>query len=146
MRWTLIPSALVVTAVLVAPAASAPADNSGKRFHLSLEGEQEAPVVGDPDGTGTATFRLNLGLERFCYTLTVSGIAPATAAHVHEGPFGDDGPPVIHLTAPTNGTSSGCVSADRELLQDIILHPENYYVNVHNTPFPGGALRSQLDL
>lgn len=146
MRWTLIPSALAAAALLVTPAASAPGDNTGKRFHLTLEGEQEAPIPGDPDGTGTATFRLNLGLEQFCYTLTVSGIAPATAAHIHEAPFGDPGPVVIPLAAPTNGTSSGCVSVDRELLQDIILHPENYYVNVHNTPFPGGALRSQLDL
>ncbi|MBA3400981.1 MAG: CHRD domain-containing protein [Actinobacteria bacterium] len=26
----------------------------------------------------------------------------------------------------------------------IIDHPEQYYVNVHNAPFPGGAVRGQL--
>ena len=33
---------------------------------------------------------------------------------------------------------------DKNLLKDIIRNPENYYVNVHNTPFPNGAVRGQL--
>ncbi len=27
---------------------------------------------------------------------------------------------------------------------DIATHPEDYYVNVHNAEFPGGAVRGQL--
>jgi hypothetical protein len=27
---------------------------------------------------------------------------------------------------------------------DILMTPENYYLNIHNIEFPGGALRAQL--
>ncbi len=30
------------------------------------------------------------------------------------------------------------------LAAEIVATPANFYVNVHNTPFPGGAIRSQL--
>jgi hypothetical protein len=50
----------------------------------------------------------------------------------------------LPLTPPTTGSSEACVSAAQELVQAIIQNPENYYVNVHNAPFPGGAVRGQL--
>jgi hypothetical protein len=46
--------------------------------------------------------------------------------------------------APTSGSSSACASADRDLVKAIIQHPELYYVNVHNSEYPAGALRGQL--
>ena len=33
---------------------------------------------------------------------------------------------------------------DPAILADIAAHPENYYVNLHNSRFPGGAARGQL--
>ena len=51
---------------------------------------------------------------------------------------------VVTLAPPTNGTSTGCATVDRALAKAIKLHPENYYVNIHNAAFPGGAIRGQL--
>ncbi len=93
---------------------------------------------------GTATVRVNPGQKEICFELRVSGIAPATAAHIHEAPPGMAGPVVVGLTPLTGGMSSGCVPVKRELAKEILKDPADYYVNVHNAEFPGGALRGQL--
>jgi hypothetical protein len=116
----------------------------GRLLSTPLTGAEEVPGPGDPDGSGTAVLTLNPGQAEVCVELTVSGIEPAFAAHVHVGPAGVAGPVVVPLPAPTTGSSSGCVQADRDLIMNIIQNPEEYYVNVHNAPFPAGALRGQL--
>lgn len=121
------------------------ADDGGRPFSTTLTGAAEVPGPGDPDGSGTATITLNHGQGEVCFELVVSGIAPATAAHIHVGPAGVAGPVVVPLAAPTSGTSSGCVTGvDQGLIKAITQNPENYYVNVHNAEFPAGALRGQL--
>lgn len=143
MRLMIVSTALAATA-MVATAAAGASEDAGKRFRVALEGENEVPVAGDPDGTGTAIIRVIPRAGRLCYRISVSGIEPATAAHIHEAPAGSPGPVVVELKAPTNGTSAGCVAIDREEAVEIIANPEDYYVNVHNAPYPGGALRGQL--
>ena len=141
MRATLI---VTLAALCSIPAIATAQDHSGRKFVVTLEGEVEVPRKGDLDGTGTAVVRVNPGQGQLCYTLTVSGIAPATAAHIHEAPAGAAGPVVAPLAAPSDGSSEGCTAIDREEAMDIIRNPGNYYVNVHNAEFPGGALRGQL--
>jgi hypothetical protein len=120
------------------------ADNGGRPLATTLTGAAEVPGPGDPDGSGTALLRLNPGQEEICYELTAEGIAPARAAHIHVGEEGTAGPVVVGLMPPTNGASSGCATADRELILAIMQNPERYYVNVHNAQYPAGALRGQL--
>ncbi len=117
--------------------------NGGRPLTATLSGAAEVPVAGDPDGSGTARITVNPGQGEICYELA-EGIAPAGAAHIHEGTAGVASPVKVALMAPASGTSSGCASVDRELARDILKHPEEYYVNVHNAEFPGGALRGQL--
>jgi hypothetical protein len=102
------------------------------------------PGPGDPDGSGEAHITLNQGRALVCFQLSVSDIAPATAAHIHEGPAGVAGSVVIPLSPPTTGSSSNCISADPDLIKAIRQNPDNYYVNVHNAAFPAGAIRGQL--
>jgi len=142
MRRLVALAVVLVTAVVLVPIVGA--DNGGRPFTTTLTGAAEVPGPGDPDGTGTATLSLNPGQGEVCYELSVSGISPAIAAHVHVGSAGVAGPVVIPLVPPTEGSSSACASASRELILAIIQNPENYYVNVHNTDFPAGALRGQL--
>ena len=134
---------LATTVGLVLPSVAA-SDAAGARRTTSLNGTEEI-LGGDSDGSGFALIRLNVGRERVCWDLSVSNIAPATAAHIHAAPVGVNGPIVVPLSPPTTGSSAGCRNGvDRGLIQAIIDFPENYYVNVHNANFPGGALRGQL--
>jgi hypothetical protein len=127
------------TAVLAAPVAE-----GGRKLTATLTGAAEVPTPGDPDGTGTASVTVNPGQGRICYEITVRNIAPATMAHIHEAPVGVAGPVVKGLTPPTDGSSSGCVDVTRQLALEILKDPADYYVNVHNAEYPGGAVRGQL--
>ena len=102
-------------------------------------------IVGDPNGSGEA-YVFSTGDGVVCYVLEVDKIAPATAAHIHEASAGANGPVVVTLSPPTDGTSAGCIdTGDADLAADITLREsDEYYVNVHNAEYPGGAVRAQL--
>jgi hypothetical protein len=136
----MLPVAAVAALVFAAGAA---AQEGGRPFRLQMTGAAEVPGPGDPDGTGTAVLRVNAGQGRVCYELTVQNIEPATAAHIHRTPP-DPGPVVVPLDPPTDGSSSGCATVNRALAQEIVRNPTVFYVNVHNAPFPGGAVRANL--
>jgi hypothetical protein len=117
----------------------------GKPLSADLEGANEVPILGDPDGTGHATIRVNSGQGTVCYDITVSNVAPILAAHIHIGGAGVAGAVVVPLP-PSGGVISGCATGvDRDLIKAIRQDPEAYYVNVHNAAFPGGAARGQLE-
>jgi hypothetical protein len=136
--------AIVLGLVALMAASVGSVSAGGRPIVVEMTGAQEAPGPGDPDGTGTAWFWINPGQGELCYVLEVENIAPAAAAHIHLAPAGSPGPVVIPLIAPTSGSSSGCTSADRELLVAILVDPSAYYVNVHNADFQPGAVRGQL--
>lgn len=147
-RITLLVTAVLVVALAGAASATkiADADHGGRPFSTALDGASEAPGPGDPDGSGNALITLNQGQGEVCFELEVADIAlPATGAHIHRAPAGVPGPIVVPLTPPgTDGTSSGCVDADPALIKEIRQSPEAFYVNVHTTEHPGGAVRGQL--
>ena len=130
------------------PAVAQTTDDTGPQnpsppvLATELTGEEEVPP-GDPAGSGSALI-VPVSPEAVCFVLTASGIDPAMAAHIHEAPPGEAGPIVLPLTAPTNGASGGCSEADPALVGDLQQRPSDFYVNVHNAPFPEGAIRGQL--
>ncbi|MEO5578803.1 MAG: CHRD domain-containing protein [Sphingomicrobium sp.] len=133
---------VAMSAALISTAATA--QTGGRKLQTNLTGGAEVPGPGDPDGTGTAEITVNPGQTQICYKLSVSNIAPATAAHIHEAAPTAAGPVVVTLGAPTSGSSSGCVTVTRALALEILKRPADYYVNVHNAAFPAGAVRGQL--
>jgi hypothetical protein len=135
--------ALVAGLVALLALTSTSATAAGAKRSTTLSGAEEVPPA-DPDGTGFAAITLNVGQATVCWELTVANIQPATAAHIHKAPAGVNGPVVVGFTPPTSGSSSGCTTASPTLIQDIIDNPQQYYVNVHNAEFPGGAVRGQL--
>jgi hypothetical protein len=74
----------------------------------------------------------------------VANIQEATAAHIHEGAMGTEGPVKVSLDAPKNGMAKGCAKADVSVIQAMMKDPAGYYVNIHNAAFPKGAIRGQL--
>jgi len=142
--------ALVILLAALATVSFAPSASAGGRpFRLTLTGAAERPDPGDPDGIGTAFVTVNPGTREVCWSVEVEGIdLPILAAHIHEGDATVAGPPVIFLlpegVADADGSFSGCDTVERSLALALIVSPENYYLNVHNAPFPGGALRAQL--
>lgn len=120
-------------------------EDGGRIVTAVLLGVNEVPNPGDPDGSGFAEITLNQGQGTISYMISVQGIAPATAAHIHLAPAGVAGGVVVGLAAPTNGMSSGTITnVDPELIKAIRQNPQAYYVNVHNNEYPSGALRGQL--
>ena len=138
---------------LVATAFAAPPPQGGRKFTTTLSGANECNAagtcnLGDPDGTGTADIEVNVGQQRVCWQITVNNIAAPTRGHIHKGPAGRAGGIVVPFFEASNVDLDGCTSTpqpvDRRLLMDIIQHPQDYYVNVHNADFPAGAIRGQL--
>jgi CHRD domain len=125
--------------------------NPNRLLFAVLKGNKEVDQQGDRgagDRNGRGTFTGLFEGNQLCFGLTVRNIEdPVLAAHVHEGGPRVAGPIVVPLTTPDGGdpgTSSGCVTVPRDLRQEILRRPRRFYVNVHNDPFPGGAVRGQL--
>jgi len=141
MRRPTLLAALVLVIVLIAAVPVVAAQRA--TLEASLTGEKEVPGPGDPNGRGKAEVKVYKA--KVCYELKVRRIAPAEAAHIHLGLRGEAGPIVAELKPPTDGSSGGCVAVPRALSLELKEHPGRYYVNVHNEPYPNGAVRGQLE-
>ncbi|TDE09451.1 CHRD domain-containing protein [Jiangella asiatica] len=155
-RWltrSMIPIVIASSALaLSAGPASSSGDSRSTPLVTVLTGAQEAPGPGDTDGRGV--FAGVVKGDTLCYVLVANRIEPAAAAHIHVAPAGEPGPIVVGLTPP-NRVSADCITAvpDAQNTQDtlseselaaILATPSDYYVNVHNEPFPAGAIRGQF--
>jgi hypothetical protein len=147
---------VAVTLMGIFVASHAMAQGFGPRrppfFAVLLGGNEVSPEgqanAGDLNGVGSATVLISEDDgTTLCFGLTVNGIDQPTAAHIHRGRAGENGPVVVPFTAPESGNpgaSSDCVSVNPNLLEDIALTPGGFYVNVHTGRFPAGAIRGQL--
>jgi hypothetical protein len=141
MRRPTLLAALVLALVLIA-AVPVVASEARTSLEASLTGEKEVPGPGDPNGRGEADVKVHKA--KVCYELEVERIKPALAAHIHRGGPSVAGPVVVTLKAPTDGSSEGCKAISKQLSKKLREHPGRYYVNVHNRPYPDGAIRGQL--
>ena len=123
-----------------APAPTPPAPAKGRGFTAEL-----SSGAGDSARHATAVLDVNPGRNEVCLTLVLSGVAQATSAHLHAGVAGVTGPVVATFAAdPGTGTPGGCVTLPDELVKEIRKEPGRFYVDVHTTEAPNGALRGQL--
>jgi hypothetical protein len=141
MRRLTLLAALVLAVVLIV-AVPVVASEARASLEASLTGEKEVPGPGDPNGRGEADVEVHKA--KVCYELEVERIKPAMAAHIHRGGPSVAGPVVVDLKPPSDGSSEGCKAISEALSKNLRDHPGRYYVNVHNKPYPDGAVRGQL--
>ncbi|SHN63555.1 CHRD domain-containing protein [Erythrobacter sanguineus] len=120
------------------------AEETAKTYYATLTGRQ---VIGggDPDGAARAEITVSDELDQICWDLNnVANIVPITAAHIHRGAQGTNGPPVFTLKRANEGGYKGCSDALEWTGDRIENNPELFYVNAHTARYPDGAIRGQL--
>ena len=140
---TLIKAAVVSLALLALAACSSMPDwmpFSGAT-KVKLSGAEEVPPV-MAQGSGGGSFRVaeDGGISG---SVTTTGVA-GTAAHIHQGAKGQNGPVIVPLAKNADTYS---VPEGRKLTaaQTEAFKAGNLYVNVHTARNKGGEVRGQLN-
>lgn len=135
---------LVSAVALLATTALAHANS--RVYVATLYGGNERPVLGDLDSYGVATVTI-ASAAGICYSILLHNTVPNTAAHIHAGPPQVAGG--ISLVLPINASVplriANCVAAPAGLVTALRANSQNFYINVHNPAFGGGAARGQLE-
>jgi hypothetical protein len=108
-------------------------------------GAEENPPVNSP-GRAFVRFTFNDQTNALTYAVTQSGFSAdqVTAAHIHRGARGVNGPIVHNLSTTGFVQVAGTINLSAADVQD--LRAGNYYFNIHSTANPGGYARMQLML
>jgi hypothetical protein len=113
----------------------------------ALSGDQEVPPVGST-GSGNAVFIIDTNTGGISGRVDFTGLsANATAAHIHQGPAGTDGPDLIPLEGGLGVTAgrwtvpSGTVLSPDQLTA---LEADLLYVNIHTQGNADGEIRGQI--
>jgi len=108
---------------------------------ISLNGDAEVPpVTTSAKGTGN----INVMPDRTVSgSIKVFGLVP-TAAHIHEGAVGKNGPPIITLTQTASDSFAVPAGASLTDAQYTGFTIGKLYVNVHSAQYPNGEIRAQL--
>ena len=108
---------------------------------LALTGANEVPPVStSASGTGKITVADDRSVSG---SITVSGMTP-TAAHIHEGGPGKNGPVIVPLTKTGANTFKVPEGTKLTEAQYNDYKAGNLYVNVHSAEHKGGEVRAQL--
>lgn len=112
-----------------------------KSSPTTLSGAQEVPPV-MTDASGQSSIRI--AADKSVTGMLRLNRINATAAHIHEGAKGSNGPVIVPLTK-TSATTF-VVPADSKLTdaQYASYKAGNLYVNVHTAAHPAGEIRAQL--
>jgi hypothetical protein len=134
MLRLLLPLALLTPAFVASPAGASPS-----AFIANMTAEEVQPIPGPPGAKGTARVVADMDAHTVCYKLTYDGPGPMTAAHIHRGEKGLNGPVTIPLDI-----NAECVKPAPAEIKALIDWPDGYYVEIHTLVFQqNGAVRGQ---
>ena len=136
------PSPIVIAVALFIVIGCA-ATNGPRRqdIKVALTGDQEVPPV-KTSATGSGSFVISAD-KSVSGRVTTSGVE-ATAAHIHEGAKGANGPVIVPLTKNADGSWTPAAGAKLTDAQYASYLAGNLYVNVHSAANKGGEIRAQL--
>ena len=134
-------SGFALAAAIVVVTGCASIDYAATGQQVRLWGSSEVPPVSTRAyGTGV----VNVGADRgVSVTLSVIDMAP-TAAHIHEGAAGANGPVIVPLQRISENAFVAPDGAKLTEAQYTAYKAGNLYVNVHSAKFPNGEVRAQL--
>ena len=113
----------------------------GSPHHVMLSGANEVPPVTTTGaGSGTVTVAADCTVTA---RITVTGMS-ATAAHIHEGAAGANGPVIVPFNKTADNVFEAPAGAKMTEAQCAAHRAGNTYVNVHSAKNPGGEVRAQL--
>ena len=136
--WTLGWSSLGVAVLVAVAYAQTPAPSGS---NVILSGNQEVPPV-TTTATGSGTIKV-LNDRSVSGSVTTSGVA-GTAAHIHMGAKGTNGPVIVPLNKTGDNIWSVPASIRLNDTQYEAFGLGNLYVNVHSAANPGGEIRGQI--
>ena len=134
-------STIFSLALLVVVGCSTTNSSSQEGMKVTLSGNQEVPPV-KTSATGNATVTIKPD-KSVSGTISTTGL-DATAAHIHEGEAGKNGPVIVPFTKAADGTWSTAPGAKLTDAQYASYLAGNLYVNVHTAANKGGEIRAQL--
>ena len=136
---------MLLTVLLLA---AAPAQATQISYSLAMDGTQEVPPA-DLDGTASGNITLDDVSGVISWSFTYANIVAPSAMHIH-GPGGSAGSNAgvfVGLGVATSGGAGTLISSVTTTpanVATIFANPTDFYVNIHNSVFPGGAVRGQL--
>jgi hypothetical protein len=106
-----------------------------------LSGAQQVPPV---KTEASAQSTISVAPDKSVSGMLLVSRIDATAAHIHQGAKGTNGPVVVPLTKTSDTTF--VVPQDTKLTdaQYASYQAGNLYINVHSAAHPGGEVRAQL--
>ncbi len=154
LRIALLATACALAALVVGPPlVSFAQEEAPTTLVAKLSSENELPgcPAGEESGAhGVAIIQIDEVTGDITYRVVATKlpgtIAGSPGAHIHVGAAGTIGDVVapLELTGRERGlVASGTIEASG-LAAAILADPAGYYVNVHTTVCPGGAIRGQL--
>lgn len=125
-----------------------------KRVDVVLTAAAEVPGPGDATLSGTADLVVVPRKGRICFDVELDGATDeaenVVALHIHAGEAGTacsdplECPAPIDLDFADQGLRGCAKKLGKQLLSSIVDEPEQFYLHVHTSKAPGGAVRGQL--
>jgi len=149
-KWRLL-GALGMAVLIAGGCASGASTTTGMPTTRLVGGQEVPPVGGNNSGSTDIVITLtkcpssatSLSCPQAFGTVTVTGFTP-TAAHIHRGKAGANGPVIVTLTKTGENTFA---VPDRTFISDSdygAYNDNELYVNVHSANNQNGEVRGQL--